>query len=104
MTAAYVNSQDLSFFSDASKQLNAMIDHLSSAPPLNQEHGDIEKYIQQEGHELLRRLLQGHLDLRALQETRLYELANASGEKLIHCRENTQRTIPVQLEDAGFNI
>jgi len=93
MTAAYVNSQDLSFFSDASEQLNAMVDHLSSAPPLNQEHGDIEKYIQQEGHELLRRLLQGHLDLRALQETRLYELANASGEKLIHCRENTQRTI-----------
>ena len=93
MNAAYVNSQDFSFFNDASEQLNSMVDHLSSDIPLGEEHGAVEQYIQQEGYELLRRLLQGHLNLRAEQETRQYGVTNAQGENLIHCRENTQRTV-----------
>jgi hypothetical protein len=67
ITPAYVNSFDFSFFSDAKQQLNTIVSHLSSNLPLTQEHRTIEQYIHHEGHELLRRLLQAHLELRASQ-------------------------------------
>ena len=48
-----------------------MIAHLITADVLASEHGTIEKYIEIEGYELLRLLLQGYLDARAENETRL---------------------------------
>jgi predicted ATP-dependent protease len=93
MIPAYVNSFDFSFFSDAKQQLNTMVSHLSSNLPLTQEHGTIEQYIHHEGHELLRRLLQAHLELRASQESRQDNLVNQQGKRLTHCRENTKATL-----------
>jgi hypothetical protein len=74
MNAAYVNSHDFSFFCESKQQLNTMIEFLCSDLPLADEHGAIEHYIHQQGHELLRRLLQGHLDLRATQEVKKIRL------------------------------
>jgi hypothetical protein len=65
MIPAYVNSLAFSFFCDTKQQLNTMIAHLSSGSPLTQEHGAIEQYIRDEGHELLRRLLQAHLEVKS---------------------------------------
>jgi len=93
MTPAYVNSFDFSFFSDAKQQLNTMVDYLSAHIPLTQEHGTIEQYIHHEGHELLRRLLQAHLELRASQESQKYNIVNQQGKHLTHCRKNTQSTL-----------
>lgn len=93
MTLAYVNSLDFSFFSDTKKQLNTMISHLSSDLPLTQDHGTIEEYIRTEGHELLRRLLQAHLELRASQENRQDNIVNLQGKHLTHCRKNTKATL-----------
>jgi len=70
-----------------------MITHLSSDLPLTQEHGTVEQYIKHEGYELLRCLLQAHLELRAYQESRQDNIINLEGKRLTHCRENTKTTL-----------
>ena len=45
------------------------------------EHSELERYIRAEGPELLRQLLQGHFDLRALREERLEDVADAGGTR-----------------------
>lgn len=93
MNTAYVNSHDFSFFNTAKQQLNDMIDYLCCEGHLSEEHGEIERYIQQQGHELLRRLLQGHLDLRAHEEVKQDNVVNPQGEPLTHFRANTTTTL-----------
>ncbi len=41
---------------------------LSAEDSQGWEHGDVERYINEDGTELLRRLFQGHLDLRYAKE------------------------------------
>jgi hypothetical protein len=93
MNSAYVNSHDFSFFCGAKQQLNVMIEFLCSDLPLSDEHGAIEQYIHQQGHELLRRLLQGHLDLRASQEVRKYDVVSKDGLALTHFRAKSTTTL-----------
>jgi hypothetical protein len=93
MNTAYVNSHDFSFFCAAKEQLNDMLEFLCSDLPLSDEHGAIEQYIQQQGHELLRRLLQGHLDLRAHEEVKQDNVVNPQAEQLTHFRANTTTSL-----------
>jgi len=65
MNPAYWNPPEFSFFSDATKQTDQMIGHLQSDNWRDNEHGDIEQYIQNEGFDVLRCLFQGYLDLKA---------------------------------------
>jgi hypothetical protein len=53
-----------------------MIAYLSSDSQPAQEHGTIEQYIRNEGHELLQRLLQAHLEVRASQENKQDTIVN----------------------------
>ena len=46
MKLAYLNTPDLSFFTDAKEQLNDMTKYLQSEERFDNEHGDIEQYIQ----------------------------------------------------------
>ena len=93
MNSAYINSHDFPFFCGAKQQLNVMIEFLCSDLPLSDEHGAIEQYIHQQGHELLRRLLQGHLDLRASQEVRKYDVVSKDGLALTHFRAKSTTTL-----------
>ncbi len=68
---AYNISDSLSEFSAAREHFNILIDCLSSKEMASAEHGDVERVIKTEGFEILRKLLQGHLDLRAAEETPL---------------------------------
>ena len=68
MTQAYLINRDFDEFSAAREQFTQLSEALQSEQTLEREHGDIEELIWQEGKELLRRLLQGHLDLRAAAE------------------------------------
>ncbi|MEN8250584.1 MAG: hypothetical protein ABFS32_16750 [Bacteroidota bacterium] len=56
MNIAYLNSNDFSFFSGAQEQLDQLIKQLQSEEHAKSEHGDIEKFINNEGQEILRRL------------------------------------------------
>lgn len=91
MHLAYVNSPDLSFFSDAQEQLEQIIAQLQSEHCASSEHGEIEQYIDQQGQELLRRLLQGFLDLKAANEPQQPFIMSSEGDELNHVRSQTTR-------------
>ena len=93
MNIAYLNTTDLSFFSDAQEQLDMLIEQLKSKHRAESEHGDIENFINKEGHEIMRRLLQGWLDLKADQEKKKKSITSALGEQLNHVRVATTRTL-----------
>ncbi|MGH8621219.1 MAG: hypothetical protein ACRET3_03695, partial [Burkholderiales bacterium] len=70
MPEAYTVIRSLEEFSAARKQFNFLVSRLQSEEMGRMEHGEVEATIAHEGTELLRRLLQGHLDLRAKAEER----------------------------------
>ncbi|MFQ5757978.1 MAG: ISKra4 family transposase [Acidiferrobacterales bacterium] len=65
-------------FCFAQEQFNQIVDLLSSPDALVMEHGDIEAMLKVEGFELLRRLMQDHLDLRTVRESKR-EVIGAEG-------------------------
>ncbi|MFQ3171732.1 MAG: hypothetical protein ACI9DG_001769 [Oleispira sp.] len=87
MNIAYLNTPDFSFFCDARKQLHHMVEYLQSDERFDNEHGDIEQYIQSEGFEVLRNLFQGYLDLRAANE------ATMSNVHTKHCTKRKLTTL-----------
>lgn len=91
MNIAYLNSPENSFFSSAQEQLDLMIKYLDSSSIEGCDHGKIEQYINEEGHELLRRLFQGHLDSKAESEERYSHVLSPQGKSLNHIRCNTKR-------------
>lgn len=93
MNLAYLNTPDFSFFSDATKQINHMIGQLQSDIFCDNEHGDIEQYIQKEGFEVLRCLFQGYLDLKAANEKSISDVYTEQGMHLTHIKSNTKRTL-----------
>ena len=70
--------------------LENIVIHLSSAAFAVKSHGDIEEFIQQEGTELLRTLLQSYLSMRAENEKH-YATVYCNGDMLNHVRKNTSR-------------
>ncbi len=86
MNIAYPNTNDFSFFSGAQEHLEQLIQPLQSEHYEESEHGEIEKFINQDGQEILRRLLQGWLDLNASKEENRGSLYCATGEKLNYVR------------------
>jgi hypothetical protein len=70
MQPAYTIIRGLEGFTAACEQFVALVNQLQSNQVLRMEHGEVEELISHEGMELLRRLLQGHLDLRAAKETK----------------------------------
>lgn len=87
MARAYTVIRGLEEFIAAREQFNLLMSRLQSEEMSRMEHGEVEATIAQDGHELLRRLLQGHLDLRAKSEERRLEVAGADGVLRRHCRE-----------------
>lgn len=86
MPEAYTVIRSLEEFTAAREQFNVLVSRLQSEEMSRMEHGRVEATIAQEGNELLRRLLQGHLDLRAKTEERRLEVVGADGVLRRHCR------------------
>ncbi|NEZ66406.1 ISKra4 family transposase [Leptolyngbyaceae cyanobacterium CCMR0082] len=80
-------------FEQAYEQYQELIKTLSSEDAQDWEHGEIERYIHEHGTELLRRLLQGHLDLRYQQEVYQSDVYGTDGEKRPHRRKRTHRQL-----------
>jgi len=99
MNLAYLNTPDFSFFSDATKQIDCMIEYLKSDNCNDKEHGDIENYIQNEGFEVLRCLFQGYLDLKAANEKSLSDVYTDEGMHLTHIKHGTKRTLTTLFGD-----
>ncbi|MEO1459705.1 MAG: hypothetical protein AAFV49_19365 [Pseudomonadota bacterium] len=59
-------SEHESVFAAAEARFGAIVCELGSAERQHMEMSDLEKLLQRQGSELLRELLQGHMDLRSL--------------------------------------
>lgn len=88
MSKAYTGVEE---FAAASEQLNEIIEALQSKRMFTLEHGDVEAFIGLEGNELLRRLFQGYLDLRANQEALQKSVTGADGIERRRRRQHTER-------------
>ncbi|MFQ5409592.1 MAG: ISKra4 family transposase, partial [Anaerolineales bacterium] len=76
----------------AAREHYARIVQTLQAPEMGRlEHGEVEAYLWREGTELLRRLLQGHLDLRARRERRLESVRGCDGVERRQVRERCER-------------
>lgn len=87
------SSLEQNFFQQAYEQYDELVNSLSTEESQSWEHGEIERYINERGTELLRRLLQGHLDLRYSQEEYETEVYGTDGEKRPHRRKRTERQL-----------
>jgi hypothetical protein len=96
LNTAYAIQSDLSYFCDAREQLDALIIELESEAFGHIEHGEIEQHINQQGHELMRRLLQGHFNLQASKESRVPVVNADTDAPLNQVRKNTRRTLMSQ--------
>lgn len=86
-------SDEQDYFQQAHEQYHQLIKTLSAEPSQGWEHGEVERYINEGGTELLRRLFQGHLDLRYAEEEYQTEVVGADGEVRPHRRKKTERQL-----------
>ncbi|HEX9667452.1 MAG TPA: ISKra4 family transposase [Thermodesulfobacteriota bacterium] len=109
MKQVYNINQDLKEFSSAKEHFIHLVNELQSEQTIEMEHGDVEQIISREGNEILRRLLQAHLDLRSAQEQKQKEMKGSNGDKLTHIRENCERSLmslfgQVKVRRIGYNM
>jgi len=90
MFQAYTTIEEWKEFSFAFEQFRDVVTHLCSESSQQLDHGEIEEFLETEGRELLRRLLQGHLDYRAANETIWESLEGHDGIMRSHHRQGCQ--------------
>src|SRR5918996_1879951 len=93
MRRAYTFRRSLEEFAAAREQFNSLVNRLQSEETAWMEHGEVEALVATEGMELLRCLLQGHLDLRAVRESKREAVMGADGVRRSHCRRACERPL-----------
>lgn len=101
-------SLEQDYFKQAHEQYHQLIKSLSAEDTQGWDHGELERYINESGTELLRRLFQGHLDLRYAEEEYQNKVVGADGEVRPHRRKKTQRQLetlfgPVVVTRVGYS-
>ena len=91
MSAAYKIVTGLDEFTAAREHYGHIVQHLQSQETRHLEHGAVEQFLWDEGTELLRRLLQGHLDLRYREESKRDAVDGSDGVERRHLREGCER-------------
>ena len=81
------------FFKLANEQDAELVNSLSAEDAQTWEHGEVEAHITEFGTELMRRLCQGHLDLRYAQEEYQKDVVGSDGEARPHRRKKTHRQL-----------
>ena len=81
-------------FDTARDKFEEIVDELCSPAALEMAHGELETLISTEGMELLRQLLQGHLDFRGIGDVGT-EVAGTDGVVRTHRRLGSRRLISV---------
>jgi hypothetical protein len=81
------------FFKLANEQYTELVNSLSAEYAQGWEHGEVEAHITKFGTELMRRLFQGHLELRYAQEAYQKDVRGSDGEARPHRRKKTQRQL-----------
>jgi len=80
-------------YADAVAQFERLLEWLTGAPAQCATHGEVETRVQGEGNELLRRLMQGHLDQRSREEPVCARVVGADGNPRSQRREGCRRRL-----------
>jgi hypothetical protein len=80
-------------FCEAREQFEALISQLHGESTARMEHDQIESLIKNQGTEVLRLLLQGHLEVRWKREECKESVQGADGIVHTYCRENCERDL-----------
>ena len=78
-------------YADAVAQFERLLGRLTHKETQRVTHGELEAIVQAEGGELLRRLIQGHLDQRGTQEPIRERVVGEDGIARSHRREGCRR-------------
>jgi hypothetical protein len=90
MSQAYTTIDAWAECSCACEPLHDVVTHVRSEASQQLDHGEVERFLAMEGRELLRRLLQGHLDDRAAHETVWESLEGRDGIVRTHHRQGCE--------------
>jgi hypothetical protein len=95
-------------FAEACEQFQALLEQLEGEDTAELEHGEVEALLETQGRELLRRLLQGHLDRRASGERRWDAIVGSDGVVRPHHRRDCRRQLEtlfgrVQVRRPGYS-
>jgi hypothetical protein len=91
MTSYTITAGALEHYADALAQFERLLGRLAGEEAQRATHGELEAMVQTEGSELLRRLIQGHLDQRGREEPMRERVLGADGVKRAHRREGCMR-------------
>jgi hypothetical protein len=80
-------------YADALSQFEHLLGRLAGEEAQRASHGELEAMVQAEGSELLRRLIQGHLDQRGREEPMRERVVGADGVVRTHHREGCRRCL-----------
>jgi hypothetical protein len=93
MTSAYQIESVCEVFGAACDHFDSLIHELCGERSARMEHGEVENLISLMGTEIMRLLMQAHLDLRAMREPRRDDVVGPDGSPLSHCRKGRTRDL-----------
>lgn len=101
MSVSYIKAIEtenfnLQEFASAREQFGFILNELVSEEKSHSEHGDVEKFLDQEGNELIRRMFQGYFDMRANKEIKHRAVVSEDGIERNHIREGCQKNLESQ--------
>jgi hypothetical protein len=84
--AAEAADVEAALFAGVFEQVEAMVAWARSGQALGLEHDELEERVLADGHEVMRRLTEGHLALRAAREQRRGDVTDAEAGSAGECR------------------
>jgi len=93
MTSCAIPAGAIEHYVDALAQFEHLLGRLAGEEAQRATHGELEAMVQAEGSELLRRLIQGHLDQRGREEPMREHVVGADGVARTHRREGCTRCL-----------
>jgi len=93
MTSYASTAGAIEHYADALSQFEHLLGRLTGEEAQRASHGELEAMVQAQGSELLRRLIQGHLDQRAHEEPLRERVIGADGVERTHRREGCTRCL-----------
>jgi hypothetical protein len=93
MTSYAITAGGIEHYADALAQFEHRLGRLTGEEAQQATHGELEALVQAEGSELLRRLIQGHLDQRGREEPICERVVGADGVARTHRRESCTRCL-----------
>ncbi len=93
MTSYPITATAIEHYADALAQFEHLLGRLTHEETQRVTHGELEALVQAQGSELLRRLIQGHLDQRSAEEPMRERVVGEDGIPRTHRREGCKRRL-----------